>query len=169
MFIASYNAVGSADCILAIILGLLFGSFGGALIYRFHHGLPFGWDHKGGAVRSICPPCGRTLKVWELIPLFSWVFLRGRCACRHTKLSVFYPLTEGVVCLLTLCVVAKSGWGIVTLISMILFPFLVAGIIVQGIFIYERARGLSGGGRFLVKRVLYLVGLFGGLITLLLI
>lgn len=169
MFIASYNAFSPADCILAIVLGLLFGSFCGALVYRFRHGLPFGWDHKGGAVRSICPPCGRTLKVWELIPLFAWVFLRGRCACRRTKLSVFYPLTEGVVGLLTLYIVAKSGWGIITLTSMILFPFLVAGIIVQAIFIYEDARGASGGSRFLFKRVLYLVGLLGGLITLLLI
>jgi len=74
---------------LAALFGLALGSFATLLIWRFHY------DEKGIVTgRSRCTKCGKTLGFWNLIPLFSWIFQRGRCAFCRAKISVYYPLTE---------------------------------------------------------------------------
>lgn len=47
--------------------------------------------------RSYCPRCGHTLGFWDLIPVFSYLWLRGRCRYCRASFSVVYPLVE-VVC-----------------------------------------------------------------------
>lgn len=54
--------------------------------------------------RSHCPHCQHTLAWWEIIPLFSFVALRGRCHHCHAVFSVQYPLTEVLVGILFLIV-----------------------------------------------------------------
>lgn len=44
--------------------------------------------------RSFCPACKHTLSWWELIPILSFTFLRGRCARCHGPISVQYPIVE---------------------------------------------------------------------------
>lgn len=44
--------------------------------------------------RSFCPACGRTLTWYELVPLFSWVLLRGSCRTCNTPISRLYPFIE---------------------------------------------------------------------------
>ena len=44
--------------------------------------------------RSHCPRCRTTLAWWELIPVLSWVVLRGRCRYCGTAISPAYPLIE---------------------------------------------------------------------------
>lgn len=52
--------------------------------------------------RSMCPACGCTLRWWELLPILSFICLRGQCArCGHT-ISVQYPLVEGAMGLILL-------------------------------------------------------------------
>lgn len=70
------------------ILGLLLGSFLNVIIYRLPRGLSFS---KG---RSHCPHCDEIIRWYDLIPLFSYLFLRGKC--RHCKghISIQYPLVE---------------------------------------------------------------------------
>ena len=60
--------------IAAAILGAIFGSFIGALVVRW----PVGRSVLAG--RSHCDSCGETLRPWQLIPLISYILLRGRCA-----------------------------------------------------------------------------------------
>ena len=55
-------------------LGLIFGSFVAAVSVR----LPREMDVV--AQRSRCMGCEATLRPWELVPVFSWLALRGRCA-----------------------------------------------------------------------------------------
>jgi len=74
--------------ILVIILGLVVGSFLNAVIYRLRAGISF---LKG---RSYCPKCKHDLNVWDLIPLFSYVFLKGKCRYCQKKISWQYPLVE---------------------------------------------------------------------------
>src|SRR5687768_15573196 len=76
------------------VLGLIFGSFATALAYR----LPRGESISTG--RSKCPNCGHTIGVAENIPVFSWLFLRGRCKHCGNEISARYPLTELVTSLL---------------------------------------------------------------------
>lgn len=52
--------------------------------------LPF---YKG---RSHCDACGATLTAGELVPVFGWLFLRGRCRHCRAKVSPRYPITEAV-------------------------------------------------------------------------
>ena len=47
-----------------------------------------------GSERSICESCGHVLGFFELIPVFSWLFLRGRCKNCGAKISIRYLLVE---------------------------------------------------------------------------
>lgn len=44
--------------------------------------------------RSHCPYCRQTLRVYDIIPLFSWLILKGYCRNCHEKIGLRYPLTE---------------------------------------------------------------------------
>ncbi|MDD9868222.1 MAG: prepilin peptidase [Candidatus Campbellbacteria bacterium] len=69
------------------VFGTVIGSFLNAVIYR----LPKGETLLG---RSKCPCCRKVLTFFELIPLISYVFLRGKCSNCESKISVQYPLVE---------------------------------------------------------------------------
>ncbi len=69
------------------MLGVIVGSFLNVLGLRFRSGLGFGG-------RSFCPSCGKTLSVFELIPILSFLLLKGKCKSCKTKISIQYPLVE---------------------------------------------------------------------------
>lgn len=80
--------------IIVAIFGLVFGSFVTALSYR----LPRGESIAAG--RSRCPACGTTLGVADLVPVFSWIFARGRCRHCATPVSWRYPAIEAATMVL---------------------------------------------------------------------
>lgn len=82
--------------VMAFLLGAALGSFLNCAAWRIVHGESF---LKG---RSHCPDCGRTLGALELVPIFSWLFLRGRCRGCGKPIPARYPLTELLFGLLTL-------------------------------------------------------------------
>lgn len=67
--------------------GLAFGSFVNALIWRVK-------TKKGLNGRSQCPNCKKTLSAWDLIPVLSWIFLRGKCRYCKRPISWQYPAVE---------------------------------------------------------------------------
>ena len=73
---------------IAFVLGILFGSFLNVVILRIPKGESVVFD------ASHCPTCNEKLKPWHNIPLFSWIFLAGKCAYCKTKISLQYPLIE---------------------------------------------------------------------------
>ncbi|OGI66250.1 hypothetical protein A3A95_02065 [Candidatus Nomurabacteria bacterium RIFCSPLOWO2_01_FULL_39_18] len=78
------------DIIITIIFfsfGLIIGSFLNVIIYRYNTARSLGG-------RSACMSCQNKLCWYELIPLLSFVTLRGRCKTCKTKISVQYPLVE---------------------------------------------------------------------------
>jgi leader peptidase (prepilin peptidase)/N-methyltransferase len=84
--------------LIVIFSGLCLGSFASALSYR----LPLG-QSIFTKTRSACPFCDRTLGVFDLVPIFSWLFLKGRCRGCKAKIGWRYPLIESatlVTCLL---------------------------------------------------------------------
>jgi len=73
--------------ILVVILGLCIGSFLNCVVYRLE-------QEKSLAGRSFCPNCRHTLSWLDLIPVFSYLFLRGKCRYCGKKISIQYPLVE---------------------------------------------------------------------------
>ena len=74
--------------LLFSLLGLVLGSGLNCLSYRLARHQD--WVHG----TSVCPACGARLTAIDLVPLFSWLFLRGKCRHCGAKISVRYPLTE---------------------------------------------------------------------------
>ena len=70
------------------ILGLLIGSFLNVIIYRIPRRLSFIFP------RSKCVHCQFTLKYYDLIPIFSWLKLGGKCRKCQSRISIRYPLVE---------------------------------------------------------------------------
>ncbi len=73
--------------IIFFVLGLIIGSFLNVVIIRFNSGRSFGG-------RSGCMTCQKKLCWYELIPLFSFLGLRGRCLACKAKISIQYPIVE---------------------------------------------------------------------------
>lgn len=73
--------------IYIFILGLLIGSFLNVVIIRYNTG-------RSVDGRSGCMQCGYKLQWFDLFPVFSWLFLRGRCRKCSSKISIQYPLVE---------------------------------------------------------------------------
>lgn len=75
---------------LFFCLGACIGSFATALMHRIPRKLNWATD------RSRCPCCNHVLGAQDLVPVFSWVFLKGKCRYCHVRISPRYPLTETV-------------------------------------------------------------------------
>lgn len=75
--------------ILSFFIGLCFGSFATMASYRL------GFDKPKSMIgRSKCPKCNHILGIRALIPLFSYIFQRGKCFYCGTHISFRYPATE---------------------------------------------------------------------------
>jgi len=75
--------------IIVFILGTAIGSFFSVVVHRTKKG-------KKGILlsRSICPSCKKKIKWKHLIPVFSWVFLQGKCSYCKKTISFHYLLLE---------------------------------------------------------------------------
>lgn len=58
---------------------------------------------------SCCPKCKATIKPWQNIPIFSWLFLKGKCATCDNPISVRYPTVEAITAILSLVVAYTFG------------------------------------------------------------
>ncbi len=91
--------------VFAFLLGLAFGSFANVLIYRVPRGLSLLWP------ASHCPVCKTPIRWHDNIPLFSYVWLRGRCRFCKARISPRYPLVELLTGLLFLVfAVVDHSW-----------------------------------------------------------
>ncbi len=88
---------------LAGAFGLIIGSFLNVVVYR----LPRGESVVFPASR--CPSCEMKIKPYDNVPVFSWLWLRGRCRSCHTSISARYPVVEAVTAALLVAVVLAKG------------------------------------------------------------
>lgn len=79
----------AAIVVLFFIVGSIFGSFLNVVIDR----LIVGQSILG---RSYCDYCKRTLTALDLVPILSYIFLKGRCRVCKKRLSLQYPVIEGL-------------------------------------------------------------------------
>lgn len=70
------------------IIGTLFGSFFTLAVYRIPQGLNILYEH------SFCPNCGTKLRFKDLIPILSYISLKGKCRYCGQKVRIRYLLLE---------------------------------------------------------------------------
>ncbi|TVP57487.1 MAG: prepilin peptidase [Halomonadaceae bacterium] len=75
---------------------------------------------------SHCPKCDHALRVRDNIPLFSYLFLKGRCAHCSAPIPVRYPIVEGMTLVLSLVTVVTLGPTLTTLATLLLVWSLIA-------------------------------------------
>ena len=73
---------------LIFCMGTVFGSFFTLAVYR----IPLHKDitHE----RSFCPNCNHKLSFWDMIPILSYIFLKGKCRYCGQKIRIRYLLLE---------------------------------------------------------------------------
>ena len=115
------------DYALITILGLVIGSFLNVCIYRIpvEESIAFPPSH--------CSKCKHDLSPIDLVPVFSYIFLRGRCKYCNEKISMRYPFIESLNGILYLIVYLKFG---LTLIAL-KYCILVSILIVIGMIDYD--------------------------------
>lgn len=109
--------------IIIFLYGIVVGSFLNVCILRIPEGKSIVTE------RSHCMTCGYRLKWYDMIPVFSYLFLRGRCRQCGEKISVQYPVIEAVNGILWMISFACFGFTWDTL----LVCFLVSALLVLSI------------------------------------
>lgn len=107
------------DYTFIVILGLVIGSFLNVCIYR----IPM--EKSISFPPSHCTKCNHNLSPLDLIPVLSYIFLRGRCKYCNEKVSIRYPLIESLNGLLYLLIYLKFGLTLITLKYCILASVLI--------------------------------------------
>ena len=115
---------------LAVLLGLVVGSFLNVVIHRLPLMMEREWLRQCREIEaeeavqgaepaplnlvtpaSHCPACGHRIRVLENIPVASYLFLRGRCSACGAPISLRYPVVEVVSALLAVVVIWRFGTG----------------------------------------------------------
>ncbi len=108
---------------LSFLLGLCFGSFSNSVIARIDNLKSLLFEF------SKCPNCGKRLRFWNLIPLFSFAFQKGKCSYCKKPISFQYPLVEVATGILFSLFYLKFGLSFLTLkfclYSLFLIPIFV--------------------------------------------
>lgn len=109
--------------IIIFIFGITIGSFLNVCIYR----IPLGESIV--TAPSHCMTCGRKLKWYDMVPVFSWLVLGGKCRNCKSKISVQYPIIEGVNGILYVMICAVNGleW------SSMIYCFMASALLVLSI------------------------------------
>ncbi len=171
---------------LVAVVGSLIGSFANVVVYR--------WPRGESVVfpRSRCPKCGHVLEPLDLVPVLSWLFLRGRCRHCGAPVSARYPLVEagfalGFGLIAWAYPVEVNGLGLLVLLTLfsmlsmaalidldtyllpdrLTLPAILIGVL--GAYLYAPGRGLptpleAAIGAAVSAGVLVLINRLGGLV-----
>ncbi len=89
--------------LIVFIFGAMIGSFLNVVIYRIPKGESIVFPS------SKCQSCQNSLKWWHNIPIFSWLFLRGKCYFCKDKISAQYPIVEFLTGIIFVALYFKLG------------------------------------------------------------
>lgn len=159
------------DYIFILVLGLIIGSFLNVCIYRIPN------EQSISFPPSHCCSCNHRLYPLDLIPIISFVFLKGHCRYCNEKISVRYPLIESLNAILYILIYLKFGLTIYTLKYFILASLLIVISVIdfesQDVYLSTTIFGLIVGLLFMAieyfvyhNEFLYLIlgGILGALI-----
>ena len=129
---------------LAVVVGLLIGSFLNVVIYRVPVMMERGWtqfakEHLNLPLTteeetaftlckpdSRCPKCHAPVTAWQNVPIVSYILLGGKCGSCTTPISIRYPLVELLTGILFGVVAWQYGWSWLTFGGLIFTAMLVA-------------------------------------------
>jgi prepilin signal peptidase PulO-like enzyme (type II secretory pathway) len=106
---------------IAIIWGLALGSFTTCVVYRVPRKISL-WRNTDGSYRSFCPSCHAELHSKDLIPVFSWLYQKGRCRYCSAPIPVRYLLIELVILFLVIFLFWALGISIWFFACSLLIP-----------------------------------------------
>lgn len=127
--------------VIATFLGLIVGSFLNTVIHRLPQMLEREWhaqcEELAGRVtqparfnllvpRSRCPKCETTIRAQHLVPVLSWLVLRGRCAACGTQISPRYPLVELGTAMMFVAAAWRFGATLEWVAACVVLGFLIA-------------------------------------------
>ncbi len=91
--------------LLVFMAGAGIFSFLNVVIYRLPEKISFVTG------RSHCPSCGATLRWYDMVPVFNWFYLRGKCRDCGARISFRYPAVETLGGVLALLCMHRFGMG----------------------------------------------------------
>lgn len=152
--------------IIVFLLGIIIGSFLNVCIYRIpkEESIAFPPSH--------CTTCNNKLNWYDLIPVFSYILLKGKCRNCDEKISIKYPIVELFTGIMFLLVYIKYGLSL----EFLKYIFLIVVLIPTGVIDFETTDvyfkisfvGIVGGIIFLIVGHFYgfsfIDGLIGGAI-----
>ncbi len=138
--------------ILVFIFGLFIGSFLNSFIWRYRKNILETILND----RSMCPCCGHVLNPSDLIPVFSFVVLGGRCRYCESKISWQYPFVELFFGTLSLLLFWQLGLGIA-------FAFyIVVAFLLTALMVIDTKDGILPNKLILATIIFVFLGLVGG-------
>ena len=148
--------------IVVFLYGIVIGSFLNVCIYR----IPL--KESLSKERSHCMKCGYRLRWYDLVPLFSYLFLGGRCRKCKEHISAQYPIIEGLNGVLYVLVFTLNGWSIDSVIYCLLTSTLIVLSVIDfrtneipvGLNLFILALGLIHIWFHLGDWVTYVISLF---------
>ena len=105
--------------IIIFLYGIVLGSFLNVLIYR----LPL--KENIATKRSHCMKCGNKIQWYDLIPLVSYIILRGRCSNCGDQISVQYPLIEAINGFGYVLIFTVNGFTLLSILNCLMFSILI--------------------------------------------
>lgn len=111
--------------IFFFILGTIFGSFLNVVIYRLPRGesVVFPPSH--------CPSCGKRLQASDMVPLLSYIFLKGKCSYCGAKISFRYFGVELLTGIAFVLVYMQWGFSLETVAGLLLTLVLISSAFID--------------------------------------
>jgi len=106
--------------VYALLLGLIVGSYLNVVIYRLPRGI------STVLPRSACPHCGAVIRVWDNLPILSFLLLGGRCRHCRARIAWRYPVVELTSGLAFVACFARFGFGVEFLVASLFCAAMIA-------------------------------------------
>jgi leader peptidase (prepilin peptidase)/N-methyltransferase len=109
MIVSSFETYTGMPDVIGCVFAFLFGSAIGSFLNVVIHRVPR--EQSVVTPNSACPNCGNAIKPYDNIPIFSWIFLGGKCRNCKAKISPRYPAVELLTGLVWLLVFWQVGFN----------------------------------------------------------
>ncbi len=141
--------------VVFLIFGMVLGSFYNVVGERLPN------NESIVKPRSHCPKCGHQLQAFELIPVISYLFLKGKCRKCKSHISIFHPIFELVSGILFMISYLVFGMSIQLIIALTFISILLITIVSDYKYMIICDEVLIIGSFFLIIELIFERGFAG--------